>query len=139
MAEKIVLELTREHAQTVQNACELLMRLKLGQPGYAVDTLIGFPKPDRNMNMHEYYLRRDMANDILRTALRVLLGDNKYGHPDGTKDEEESLAYEVWGTIRHTLYMHDGGDYDTYDVRSREPLNESGKGMPVCRVEEDDE
>ena len=136
MTEKVILELTREHAQTVQNACELLMRLKLGQAGYAVDTLIGFPKPDRDMDMHEYSLRRDMANDILRTALRVLLGDNKYGQPDGTKDEEESLAYEVWGTIRHTLYMHDGGEYDTYDVRSREPLNESGKGMPVCRVED---
>lgn len=136
MAEKITLELTREHAQVVQDACEMLMRLKLGQTGYAVDTLIGFPKPDRDMDMNEYCLRRDMANDILKTALRVLLGDNKYGQPDSAKDEEESMAYEVWGTLRHTLYLHDGGEYDTYDVRSREPLNESGLTMPKCWVEE---
>lgn len=137
MAEKIVLELTREHAQIVQNACEMLMRLKLGQTGCMVDMLIGWPKPDREMNIHEYCLRRDMANDILKTALRVLLGDNKYGLPDGQKDKDEALAYEVWGTIRHALYINDGGEYDTYDVRSNEPLNESGLTMPKCEVQDD--
>ena len=137
MGEKVTLELTREHAQVVQDACEMLMRLKLGQTGYAIDTLIGWPKPDRgDIDMQEYCLRRDMANDILKTALRVLLGDNKYGLPDGKKDDAEALAYEIWGTMRHALYMHDGGDYDSYDVRSREPMSESGLTMPVCRVEE---
>jgi hypothetical protein len=136
MREKITLELTREHAQVVQDACEMLMRLKLGQTGYAVDMLIGWPKPDRDdMDMKEYRLRRDMANDILKTALRVLLGDNKYGLPDGKKDTVEALAYEIWGTMRHALYMHDEGDYDSCDVRSREPMSESGLTMPVCRVE----
>lgn len=138
MAEKITLELTREHAQVVQDACEMLMRLKLGQTGYAIDTLIGWPKPDKcDMDMKEYCLRRDMANDILKTALRVLLGDNKYGQPDGKKDEDEAMAYEVWGTLRHVMWKHENGDRDSWDVRSQPPLNESGKKMPVCKVEED--
>jgi len=136
MAEKIILELTREHARVVQDACEMLMRMKLGQTGYAVDTLIGWPKPGKGMDMKEYCLRRDMANDILKTALRVLLGDNKYGYPDGRKDDTEALAYEVWGTIRHETYKHDHQDDDSYDVRSQEPINESGKTMPKCRIEE---
>lgn len=136
MSEKITLELTREHAQIVQDACEMLMRLKLGQTVCAVDMLIGWPKPDKgDMDMKEYCLRRDMANDILKTALRVLLGDNNYGQPEGKKDDAETLAYEIWGTLRHALYMHDGGDYDSYDVRSREPMSESGLKMPVCRVD----
>lgn len=137
MSEAITLTMTREHAQIVQNACEMLMRLKLGQTGYVVDMLIGWPKPDEkgDMDIKEYCLRRDMANDILKTALRVLLGDNKYGLPDGKKDYAEALAYEIWGTMRHALYMHDGDDYDCYDVRSREPMSESGLTMPVCRVE----
>ena len=137
MSETITLTMTREHAQVVQDACEMLMRLKLGQTGCAVDTLIGWPKPDKcDMDMQEYRLRRDMANDILKTALRVLLGDNKYGQPDGKEDKVEALAYEIWGTLRHALYMHEGGDYDSYDVRSREPLSESGLKMPKCTVED---
>jgi len=136
MGETITLTMTREHAQIVQDACEMLMRLKLGQTGYAVDMLIGWPKSDKSdMDIKEYCLRRDMANDILKTALRVLLGDNKYGLPDGKKDTGEALTYEILGTLRHALYMHDGGDYDSYDVRSREPMSESGLTMPVCRVE----
>ena len=137
MGEIITLTMTREHAQIVQSACEMLMRLKLRQTGCAVDMLIGWPKPYKgDMDMREYCLRRDMANDILETALRVLLGDNKYVLPDEKKDDAEALAYEIWGTLRHALYMHDGGDYDSSDVRSREPLSESGLMMPVCRVEE---
>lgn len=136
MSETITLTMTREHAQIVQDACEMLMRLKLGQTVCAVDMLIGWPKPDRDdMDMKEYRLRRDMANDILKTALRVLLGDNKYGLPEGKKDDAEARAYEIWGTLRHALYMHDGGEYDSYDVRSTEPMSESGLTMPVCRVE----
>lgn len=138
MSEKITLELTREHAQVVQDACEMLMRMKLGQTRYAIDTLIGWPKPDKgDMDMKEYCLRRDMANDILETALRVLLGDNKYGQPDREKDEVEALAYEVWGTMRHELWKHENGDKDSWDVRSQEPLSESGLTMPVCRVEDE--
>ena len=133
MAEKVIVELTREHAQTVQDACELLMRLKLGQTSYPTELLLGWPTHEE-MDMKEYCLRRDMANDILRTYLFAVLGRNNAGWPNGVKDEVEAMAYEVWGTIRHTLYMHDGGEYDTYDVRSREPLNESGKGMPKCRI-----
>lgn len=139
MSETITLTMTREHAQTVQDACEMLMRMKLGQTGCAVDMLIGWPKPDRDdMDMKEYRLRRDMANDILKTALRVLLGDNKYGLPDGKKDEVEALAYEVWGTIRHEMWKRENGDKDSWDVRSQKPLSESGLTMPVCGVEEDD-
>ena len=135
MAEKIILELTREHAQVVQDACEMLMRMKLGQPSFPTELLLGWPSHER-MSTDEFCLRRDMANEIMRTYLFAVLGRNNYGYPDGRKDDTEALAYEVWGTIRHETYKYYYQDDDFYDVRSQEPMNESGKTMPKCRIEE---
>ena len=41
--EKVVLELTKEHAQVVQDACEVLMRMKLGQTAFPTEVMLGWP------------------------------------------------------------------------------------------------
>lgn len=134
MNEKIVLEMTREHAQTVMDACEMLMRLKLGQTSYPTELMLGWPlyHHKKGMSTDEYCMRRDIANDILRAFLRAT------GNAEGTeKDMVENMAYEVWGTIRYGLYMAehpDGGE--PWSVASQPPLSESGLRMPECRVEE---
>ena len=132
MSETITLTMTREHAQVVKDACEMLMRLKLGQPSFATEELLGFPNSD-SMDMREWCLRRDVANDLLRTYLRVV------GNPVGTpKDDVEHMAYEVWGTIRSALYMHDNPDGGNgWSVASQPPLAESGLKMPKCEIKED--
>lgn len=134
MGEIVNIEMTREHAEAVQNACELLMRLKLGQPGYMTDLLLGWPKGPDDMSSEEYILRRDLANEILKTALKVLYGENNYGEPDCEKDMLEALSYEVWSTIRYALAWHDHPEGSDWNVSFRQPLSESGLTMPKCQV-----
>ena len=131
MSETVTLTLTREHTQVVQDACELLMRLKLGQTFFATELLLGWPEHE-GMDTHEYCLLRDIANDILRGYLKAV------GCPEGTpKDLKEHIAYEVWGTLRHAFWKHENpGVTDSWDVRSQEPLSESGLRMPMCEVKE---
>ena len=131
MKEKIVLEMTREHAQTVQDACEMLMRMKLGQTSYPTELMLGWPGYHKNgISTDEYCIRRDIANDIMRAFLRTT------GNEQGTeKDLLEQTAYEIWGTIRHAFWNAEnpnGGN--DWDVRSQPPLSESGLRMPECRV-----
>jgi len=134
MAETITLTMTRAHAQTVMDACELLMRMKLGQTSFPTELMLGWPLyHEKGISVEEYCMRRDIANDILRAYLRAT--GNKEGRE---KDLTEHIVYEVWGTIRYTLYMADHPDGgDGWSVASRPPLAESGLKMPKCEVKRD--
>lgn len=133
MSETVTLTLTREHAETVQDACELLMRLKLGQTAFPTELMLGWPLyHDKIKDIEEYCMRREIANDILRAYLRAV------GNLEGTpKDATENRAYEVWGTIRHAFWKaeHPNGG-DSWSVCSQPPLSESGLTMPVCEIRE---
>lgn len=132
MSDMVILTMTREHAETVMNACELLMRMKLGQTSFPTELMLGWPLYNEDgMSIDEYCMRRDIANDILRTYLRCT------GNTEGTeKDMLEHLVYEVWGTIRYALYKADHPDGgDGWSVASRPPLAESGLPMPKVEVE----
>lgn len=131
MPETVTLTMTREHAQVVQDACELLMRMKLGQTFAPIDALLGWPKND-DMDSKEYHARHKIADQILRAFYMAV--NNEEGTP---KDKVENMAYEVFGTIRHALYVADGGDLEAYNVAAQEPLNESGLTMPKCEVTKD--
>lgn len=132
MPKTITLTMTEEHARTVQDACELLMRMKLGQPFMPTDLMLGFPNKD--MDINEFSLRRDFANSAMKLFLFAVK------NPEGTpKDQTEQMAYEVYGTIRHALYLANGGDKDGWSVAAQKPLNESGLDMPKCEVMEDED
>ena len=128
---KVTLELTREHALIVRDACEMLMRMKLGQAGFPAELMLGEIGPKYDAS--EFCLRRDIAADILRAFLRAT------GNGPGTeKDMDEMLAYEVYGAVRYALFMHDNRDYDGWSVAGQPPLNESGLPMPKCEVNDDE-
>ena len=130
MAEKIVLELSREHAEVVQDACELLMRMKLGQTTFPTELMLGGLGGIGKYDVNEFCMRRDAANDVLRAFLRIT------GNKEGCeKDKVENMAYEVFGTIRHALFMDRNPDGDnSWSVASQPPLAESGLPMPKCKV-----
>ena len=131
---KIVLELSEEHARIVMDACEMLMRMRLGQESYPTELMLGWPLHD-GMSTDEYCIRRDVGGELMRTYLGVVLGKNAWHMPNGRKDDLEAMAYEVWATMRHAMFKHEHpGVGETYDVRSSPPLSESGKEMPVCKV-----
>lgn len=129
MAETVTITMTRDHAEVVQEACEMLMRMKLKQTMMPTELMLRSP----NMMCDEYMLRKYIANDILKAFLTAV------GRREGmAKDEVEQMAYEVYGTIRHALYIADGGDPDGLSVAAREPLSESGREMPRCEVAMED-
>lgn len=125
MPETVTITMTREHAEVVQEACEMLMRLKLGQTQMPTELMID----NFGMDINEYCLRRDVARGVLKAFLTAV------GCPE--TDDTERMAYEVYGTIRHALYIADGGDHDGWSVAAQEPLSESGREMPKCEVKGD--
>ena len=135
MSKTVTLTLTEEHAQTVQNACEMLMRMKLGQTAMPTEFMMGWPT--NSHDIAEIKHRCDMmivAKQALSTFL--LATGHKEGRP---KDQIEMLAYEVYGTIRHALYMANGGDKNGWSVAAQKPLSESGLDMPKCEVRDNAE
>jgi hypothetical protein len=130
MDETVTITMTRDHAWVVQDACEMLMRMKLGQTIMPTELMLEWPNGD--MTWYEYCLRRDVAKSALTTFLTAV------GCPEGTpKDDTEHMAYEIYGTIRHALYLADGGDPNGWGVAAQEPLSESGRPMPKCEVTND--
>lgn len=127
MAETVTITMTRDHAKVVQDACEMLMRMKLGQTMMPTELMLGWLR-----KADEYLLRRYIANTILNAYLETVRRDDYEA-----KDEVEQMAYEVYGTIRHALYVADGGDPNGWSVAAQEPLSESGREMPKCEVTND--
>lgn len=127
MPETVTITMTRDHAQIVQDACEMLMRMKLGQTMMPTELMLGWLR-----KADEYLSRRYIANNILNAYLTAVRQDDYEA-----RDEVEQMAYEVYGTIRHALYVADGGDPDGLSVAAREPLSESGREMPKCEVTND--
>lgn len=135
MSKTVTLTLTEEHAQTVQDACEMLMRMKLGQTAMPTEFMMGWPKILENKDEIDHYCdMRVVAERALSTF--ILATGYKAGKP---KDQIEMLAYEIWGTIRHALYLADGGDKNGWSTAAHEPLNDSGLDMPKCEVMDDAE
>ena len=126
MSERMVtLTMTEEHALLVQDACELLMRMKLGQTTYPVELMLG---SRHHMSAESIHKLEDIARQSLETFYIAV------GAQGAVKDRDEQLAYEVWGTIRHTMYLADGGKPDSWSTASCPPLSETGLKMPVCEV-----
>lgn len=129
MPETVTITMTRDHAWVVQDACEMLMRMKLGQTTMPTEVMLGWP--NGGMTIDEYCLRRDVAIGALTAFLTAV------GHVGAAKDDVEQMAYEIYGTIRHALYIADGGDRNGWSVAAKEPLSESGREMPKCEVKKD--
>lgn len=128
MAEKVIVELTREQAQAVMSATELLARLEIGQ--FREITWQFLDKFSKNGRFD--HVRRDRADDLLEEACRLIFGA-KAGFIDIS---EKSITHErcwaVYSTIRHALAWHDhpeGGITVNFD-----PPMGYGEPMPVCNV-----
>lgn len=87
MPETVTITMTREHARVVQDACEMLMRLKLGQTTMPTELLMSLPNGD----IDKYCLRRDIAQDLLNTYLRIVLNIKPYGFEEPHKDDTEMI------------------------------------------------
>lgn len=131
MEEKVYLELTRDQADTIEEACELLARLYIGQFRTVTEKLFPVFYNDRD----SYYKRRDDVNDALDLAAKLLFGRTAYGTPDCSKTKEHNRAWDIYQTLRYVRSWHDHPEGDHWSVCFDEPLNCSGEPLPVCRIE----
>lgn len=132
--EKIIVELTRNQANAVMNATELLARLEIGQFEEITWSLLDhFRGTDKNGNPTFDSKSRDLANAYLKCACLATFGV-KNGLPDiGDKSIQFERCWAVYSTIRYALAWNDhpeGG----YTVNFDKPLG-YGEKMPECRIE----
>lgn len=132
MAEKIILEMSREQAYAVMNATELLARLEIGQfKEITWNFLERFTTPDGHFDAD----RRDHVDEMLEQVCRTIFGVNEYGWPDiGERSIAHERSWAVYATIRYALAWHDhpeGGD----TVNFNKPLG-YGEPLPKCRIED---
>ena len=132
--ERITLELTREQAEAVMAATELLARLEIGQFEEVSWKLMNhFRGKDRDGNPTFDDRSRDLANAYLKGACMATFGV-KNGWPDiGEKSIQHERCWAVYETIRYALAWHDHPEGSTWNVDFREPLG-YGEPMPKCEV-----
>ncbi|EWC39608.1 hypothetical protein [Stutzerimonas stutzeri] len=123
---------TERQAAELQEACELLARIKIGQIDHAIERLPGF------------YDRRDLEqvhatrHEIQRLANTLM--------PEATKRREDGVAWDLYQVIRHRLSWdraHDKGVIQPGEPRKwpemmgvsyDEPLAMSG--LPLATIKE---
>ena len=136
MSETITLTMTREHAQAVMDATELLARLEIGQFEEITWQMIDrFQGKDKNGKQTFDDRSRDLANAYLKCACLAVFG-TRNGWPDvGEKSIQHQRCWAVYAAIRYALAWYDhpeGGD----TVDFYEPLG-YGEPLPKCRVEDE--
>lgn len=135
--EMVVLELTRDQALTVENACELLARLHIGQFRFVSEMILPFVAG----RVDEYCRRRDDANDALELASKLIFGRNCYNQPDcSSKDdynsEQHNRAWNVYQVLRYTRSWHDNPEGNHWSVCYDKPMNMLNEPLPKCKIVE---
>ena len=128
--ERYVLTLTPEQEYIVEQALELLARLRIGQFERIAELLCDPRDTD-------YCKRRDLTRDLLRLAAIVVFGRSAYNYPDvKERSQEHEQAWTIYSVLRYTRSWHEnpqGGFTVNYD----KPLNLAGGPMPKCEIIQD--
>lgn len=134
MSEKIILEMTREQAQAVMNATELLARLHIGQfEEIAYEFGDRFVGDDGKFDSE----RRDIARAYLAQACMAIFGADKYGFPDiGERTITHERCWAVYTTIRYALAWHDNPVGNPWSVAFDKPMG-YGEKMPTAEVRDE--
>ena len=120
-----ILAMSEEQAYVVEQAVELLARLKIGQFERITEMLL----PIRGVE--DYHARRATANDALRLAANLVLGRDAYNHPNSMKDDVHCRAWDVYQMLRSTRCWHtnpEGGIACCFDT----PRSTMGEQLPFC-------
>lgn len=120
-----ILVMSEEQAYVVEQAVELLARLKIGQFERITEMLL----PVRGVE--DYHTRRATANDALRLAANLVLGRDAYNHPNSMKDDVHCRAWDVYQMLRSTRCWHtnpNGGIAVCFDT----PRSTMGEQLPFC-------
>ena len=119
---KYQMTMDSEQARLVSCACELYMRLKLGQYEELPFALM-------NLGDKDFAEKRDKAKGYLKDAFDVMLS----GKPlTEVKDDRWHRLYNIHQVVRHAIWQAEfpgsGG------VWSYEPMDLGGVGMPEIEI-----
>lgn len=127
---RVLLEMTPEQAGAVALACEMMMRLKLGQFNFISEALKNI---EPGQNMTAWCVERDTADELGNVMAKLVLGENSMRMPMAQGDATCHVCMDVWHTIRHTLawdaHPEGGMAVDFYP-----PILHFGINAPKCRV-----
>ena len=119
---KYRLTMDSEQARLVSYACELYMRLKLGQYEELPFALMDLSDKD-------FAEKRDNARPYLQGAFSEMLG----GRPlDKVKDKKWHQLYNIHQVVRHAIWQEEFPGTD--GVWSYEPMDTDGVGMPEIEI-----
>ena len=126
--ERVILEMTREQANIVEKACELLARLHIGQFDMIIDACI------MDYKSVDYCKHRDLAKPILDEAAKAVYGVNIYGRPNVRRDDVHLRAWSVYQTLRYTRSWHDHPEGNPYSVCFDPPMAVLDEPLPKCQI-----
>ena len=145
--ETVTLTMSRPVAEAVQVACEMYLRLHMGQfydlaedlcmtKHYADMAAKRFKTAeDKKEDFYQALENRNMMQDDMDRAYQMFAC-----HPlieDGMRIPYR--AETVWLGIRHALAWHDKPEGDWTNVRFDKPLNRSDQPQPVVKLNEKQE
>lgn len=128
MSETYTLTLSREQAEIVESACELLARLRIGQFNRITELLLDV------QDVESYGMRRDFANGALKLAASAIF-DRGLGKNFDT-DKLHHRAWDVYQVLRYTRAWHDNPAGNPMSVSFDKPVSFIGEKLPVCEVKD---
>ena len=135
-----LLKVNKEQAEVIKAALEEYFRIRMNQWRDLAEDLAsaGFvydkKNPNNSSNFDAYLIRRDIAEELLRTAMNVAQPHRNYA--TFNLSDKNLIAQDIWSVIRHQLYLDRDGDKNDWCVDAREPLPVSCEPMPVMMKEE---
>jgi hypothetical protein len=127
------LTVTKRQAQVIQSACELVMRLGLGQLDHVMDHILHLPKlrtppsPRSEAATEEWYSSTKNVRDLLDAVTFAASGfahGASYGIGNSALPPETTIAADIRDVIRHRL-AYDGlqpGEKPGWTVNFHTPM-----------------
>ena len=122
---KYRLTMTPEQARLVSYACELYMRLKLGQYEELPFALI-------DLGNRDFAEKRDKARGYLKDGFDAMLSDRPLTE---IKDEKWHRLYNIHQVVRHAIWQEEFPGTD--GVWSYAPMDMGGVGLPEIEIVKD--
>lgn len=126
---KITIECTENQAGIILQALEEFFRLRMAQADHVAQSLL-----DDVADIHDdigiYLDKREMLESAFRMVVNIA-----YPRMNHSSDTCRNAA-DLWNCIRHAMYKAEPHrDPDSWDTRSREPIQLGTEQLPKVEVE----
>ena len=118
------LTLNSDQAHEVLKAVELLMRLKLNQPGEITRSLLD--SMYKRIGIDEYCRRRSLSDPYLKLAFKSIFPTDD----DIRKDDEWYRLYNLYQALRYAI--HEAEHPNSIGVDSDPPMQFTSEPLPGC-------